>query len=50
MTPERLSEMVEELTAKMKNAAKKLEFEEAIRLRDQIKSLEKKEWEALTFG
>ena len=50
MTSERLSEMVEELTAKMKTAAKRLEFEEAIRLRDQIKSLEEKEWEALTFG
>jgi excinuclease ABC subunit B len=50
MTEENISEMVEELTAKMKAAAKRLEFEEAIRLRDQIKSLEKKEWEALTFG
>jgi excinuclease ABC subunit B len=50
MTSERLAEMIEELTAKMKAAAKRLEFEEAMQLRDRIKSLEEKEWEALTFG
>jgi excinuclease ABC subunit B len=50
ITPERLSEMIQELTAKMKAAAKRLEFEEAMQLRDRIKSLEEKEWEALTFG
>ena len=50
MTPERLSEIIKELTARMKAAAKRLEFEEAMQLRDRIKSLEEKEWEALTFG
>ena len=50
MTPERLSQVVEDLTHKMKEAAKKLEFEEAIALRNQIRELEKKEFEALTFG
>ena len=50
MTPERLSEMIQDLTAKMKEAAKRLEFEEAMQLRDRIKSLEEKECEALTFG
>ena len=50
MTPERLYEMIEDLNAKMKEAAKRLEFEEAMQLRDRIKSLEEKEWEVLTFG
>ena len=50
MSPERLSGMIEDLTAKMKEAAKSLEFEEAIRLRDRITSLEEKEFDVLTFG
>jgi len=50
MTPERLAEMINDLTVKMKEASKRLEFEEAIRLRDQIKALEKREFESLTFG
>jgi len=50
LTPERLSEMVGDLTAKMKKAAKKLEFEEAMLLRDQIKSLQEREFEVMTFG
>jgi excinuclease ABC subunit B len=50
MTPESLSEMVGDLTAKMKEAAKRLEFEEAILLRDQIKSLQEREFEVMNFG
>jgi len=50
MSPERLSEMIKDLTARMKEASKSLEFEEAILLRDQIKELEIKEFESLTFG
>ncbi len=49
MTKERLSGMIEDLTAKMKEAAKRFEFEEAIQLRDRIKGLEKKEFEILNF-
>ncbi len=50
MSLERLSEMIKDLTARMKEASKRLEFEEAILLRDQIKELENKEFESLTFG
>ena len=50
MSPERLSGMIEDLTVKMKEAAKSLEFEEAVLLRDRIKSLEEKEFDVLTFG
>ncbi len=50
MSPELLSEMIKDLSAKMKEASKRLEFEEAILLRDRIKALENKEFEALTFG
>jgi len=50
MSPERLSEMIKDLTARMKDASKSLEFEEAILLRDQIRELEDKEFESLTFG
>ncbi len=50
MSLERLSEMIKDLAARMKEASKRLEFEEAILLRDQIKELENKEFELLTFG
>jgi excinuclease ABC subunit B len=48
VTPERLDEMIEALTTKMKKAAEKLEFEEAAQLRDQIRALEKRELEVLS--
>ncbi len=50
MTAAHLSKRIKELTAKMKEAAKRLDFEDAIQLRDQIKTLEEKEFEELTFG
>ena len=43
--PDRIREMVEDLEKKMKQAAKKLEFEEAALLRDEIRALEEKELE-----
>ena len=46
-TPERLEGMIQDLTARMKEAAQRLEFEDAALLRDQIKSLEKRELEIL---
>ena len=49
-TMEQLDEMISALTAKMQEAAERLEFEEAALLRDQIKELEKRELEALSFG
>ena len=48
ITSERLKEMVEDLTVKMKAAAGSLEFEEAALLRDRIRALEKKELEMLS--
>jgi len=45
LTPERLREMVKDLEKKMKQAARKLEFEEAALLRDEIRALEQKELE-----
>ena len=45
LTPERIREMVQDLEKKMKQAAKKLEFEEAALLRDEIRALEQKELE-----
>jgi len=48
MTPERLKEMIEDLTIKMRAAAESLAFEEAALLRDRIKELEKKELETLS--
>jgi excinuclease ABC subunit B len=48
-TPERLEGMIQDLTTRMKEAAQRLEFEEAALLRDQIESLEKRELEILPF-
>ena len=48
MTPERLKEMIEDLTIKMREAAENLAFEEAALLRDRIRKLEKKELETLS--
>lgn len=45
MTKKELSELIERLTAEMKNAAKQLEYEYAAQLRDEIIKL-KKEYEA----
>jgi len=47
LTGEDIGEMIRDLTEKMKDAAAKLEFENAAVLRDKIKSLEKKELEIL---
>ena len=44
-TPELIREIIEDLTKKMKKAAKELEFEEAARLRDEIKALQERELE-----
>lgn len=43
LTGENISEMIRDLTARMKEAAAQLDFENAAVLRDKIKSLEKKE-------
>ncbi|MBW2616191.1 MAG: excinuclease ABC subunit UvrB [Deltaproteobacteria bacterium] len=48
VTAERIDEMIKDLTEKMKDAAGKLEFEEAALLRDRIKELEKRELEVLS--
>ena len=48
ITAEHIVEMIKDLTGKMKEAAGKLEFEEAALLRDRIKELEKRELEALS--
>jgi len=48
VTAERIDEMIKDLTEKMKEAAGKLEFEEAALLRDRIKELEKRELEILS--
>jgi excinuclease ABC subunit B len=48
MTSERLKEMIDDLTGRMKTAAGSLEFEEAALLRDRIRALEKKELEMLS--
>jgi excinuclease ABC subunit B len=45
LTPERIRKMMKDLEKKMKQAAKKLEFEEAAFLRDEIRALEKKDLE-----
>ena len=49
-TLDRLDEIIEGLTVRMKEAARKLEFEEAALLRDRIKELEKKEFEILSVA
>jgi len=46
-TPEQVQERIEELTGKMLDAAEKLEFEEAARLRDEIARLKEMELETL---
>ncbi|UCF56409.1 MAG: excinuclease ABC subunit UvrB [Deltaproteobacteria bacterium] len=43
LTPERIQKMIRDLEKKMRDAAKKLEFEEAALLRDEIRALEQKE-------
>ena len=48
MTSERLKEVIEDFTVRMKAAAGSLEFEEAALLRDRIRALEKKELEMLS--
>ena len=48
-TPEGVETLIEELTNEMKKAAEKLAFEEAARIRDRIRSLEKKEREWAAF-
>jgi excinuclease ABC subunit B len=49
MSPEKTEKIIKELTARMKEAAKRLDFEDAIALRDRIKALENREFEVLTF-
>ncbi len=44
-TPELIREMIRDLEKKMKDAAKKLEFEDAALLRDEIRTLQDKELE-----
>jgi len=48
--PEELDEYIKKLTKRMKEAAGRLDFEEAARLRDMIKELEEKEIRLLSFG
>jgi excinuclease ABC subunit B len=50
LTAEQLDEVIRDLTAKMKEASERLEFEQAALLRDKIKDLEKRELEAMSFG
>jgi len=47
---EELDNYIKKLTARMKEAAARLDFEEAARLRDRIKELEGKEMRLLSFG
>ncbi len=49
MTPESIETLIDELTMRMNHAAEKLEFEEAARIRDEIRTLEKKEMELSAF-
>ena len=49
MTPEHMDELIKELKTKMKEAAARLEFEEAGKLRDRIKDLEKTKFDVLSF-
>ena len=45
-----LQKMIKDLTKKMKEASKRLEFEDAAILRDRIKALKEKELDMLTFS
>ena len=47
LRPEALGKRIKKLEKKMKEAAKKMEFEEAARLRDEIKGLEVKQLEVM---
>ena len=47
---EELDDYIKKLTSKMKEAAARLDFEEAARLRDMIKELEEKEMKLMAFG
>ena len=43
MTPDLILEIIKDLRVKMRDAAQKLEFEEAARIRDDIKALQEME-------
>jgi excinuclease ABC subunit B len=47
LDPQRIEKMLQELEKKMIAAAKKLEFEEAARLRDQVKALKQRQLDLL---
>ena len=47
LTPEALGKRIKKLEKKMKEAAKKMEFEDAARLRDEIKGLQVKQLEVM---
>ena len=47
ITPEIIKEIINDLQKKMKHCAKQLEFEEAARLRDEIKALKQRELEVI---
>lgn len=49
LSPERIAKDIKELGLKMKEAAARLEFEQAAMIRDRIRDLEKKEFEMLPF-
>ncbi len=49
-TGENIDKVIEDLSKKMKEAAASLEFEKAAMLRDQIRTIETREFERLSFG
>jgi excinuclease ABC subunit B len=49
MSPDEIEKMVKDLTEKMKEAASKLDFEEAAKLRDRIKGFVNRELEVLSL-